>query len=166
MLIFEDFPMPPTVNSAYSGKEVRHKSDCYKLFESTCYYWCLENQKTIKKIREIFSGQKSIYIFIWVFKFDERKVLNKTKKAKSAISILDTSNRIKVVEDYISELINVNDSVIFDHLPMKRIGKNTVDIYALDLRKDIEDQLLKIRANYDNSLQLILDHLRKWNEDT
>lgn len=156
--------MPPTVNSAYTGKDIRVKSDSYNLFESTCYYWCMQHQKQIKKARKFFEANKSLYIFVWAYKFEAKKILNKSIRAKGPVSILDTSNRIKVIEDYVSDLVDIDDSYIFDHMAMKRLGNNTVDVYALDITKNINDELMAIRNLYATSLTEITEHIKAWNE--
>ena len=156
--------MPPSVNSAYTGKERRVKSYSYSLYESTLEYWCLANQRTIKKVRSHYSRCKMPIAIVLVFKFDTNKILKKSTQAKSAIKELDTSNRVKLIEDAISSLIDIDDSYFFDLLPMKRTGKNTVDVYALDLTQDIDKQIIEIRERYARSLLDIIDYIKEWNE--
>lgn len=168
MIVFTDIPMPITVNAAYSVKgRSKTKSGDYHAYEQIFNNWCLLKQKEIKEaLKMINTNQFSgVFFLVWVFKFEPSSILNKTLKAKEAVKTLDTSNRIKVVEDCISETLNINDSYFFDFLPLKRLGNNTVDLYMIPIEQADNTLIMSIRGRYQSDLDSMISYINDWRKE-
>jgi len=167
MITFKNIPMPVSVNVAYSnvGKS-RKKSAAYARYENSFEQWCYLNQASIKSALNYLEqvGNRRPYFLFWVFKFDLSLVLNKTIKAKEAVKQLDTSNRIKVIEDCVAELLGVNDSYFFDFLPMKRTGENNVDLFIVPIEEVDSILIDTIRNKYKANLDDMINYINNWND--
>ena len=157
MLLFKDVPMPPTVNGAYSNANNggRTKSAAYKAYLKLVDIWCYSHQQQINMARKTMS--KELYILLYVFKFDINKIVNTSRKVKDRVAKIDTSNRIKIVEDVVSDLVGVDDRYFFDSLAVKRIGHNTVDVYAYPITDIVN--LMNDYSKYNESLVPVMLHL-------
>lgn len=102
-------PMPPSVNTAYAGQIRRYKSKQYKKWLELC--------KTFKNKKYKVSGDEEL-----VVSYD---FYSKFYNLDGSIKRKDSSNYIKLTEDYLPNLISgFDDKQIFLH---NRIAKHHSD---------------------------------------
>jgi Holliday junction resolvase RusA-like endonuclease len=108
-----DFPMPPSINTAYAtilrhGRPIKIKSRDMHRFDSDCDSWLLKHAQVVRKtIQDLQSDSlrgKKIQIK-FLFLFPPAKLLCKDGRTKR----LDVTNRIKAVEDQVSKILGIDD---------------------------------------------------------
>lgn len=103
-MLLTRLPIPPTSNRFLIPAHGRLiKSPEARRYETTMRVYELKYFKQIEQIRELFAG-KTIRVDRY-FVFDKARVISK----KQTIKRLDTSNRIKILDDCISKLIGIDD---------------------------------------------------------
>lgn len=142
--------MSPTANGLYSSgrfdsKSRRWKSDSYKLFLSYCSTFQLYNQIKIKEC-ELYLKEKTKDGFViqldTYFIFPRDKIWTKSKKSKSAIHQMDTSNRIKALHDVFAKMINIDDRYFFSGFYDKVEGsKESVTLIIKPIKPTTEESL-------------------------
>lgn len=97
-------PIPPTSNRFVIPAHGRLiKSPEARKYETTLRVYELRNFKEIEAIRSCFAG-KTLCVDRY-FVFDKTRVISK----KDTIKKLDTSNRVKILDDCVSKLIGIDD---------------------------------------------------------
>lgn len=112
--------MVPSMNMAYPSDKFgrRFKSKEFKIWEGVFRGWCLANAVTVNAARREFSVIRPGHMVIihsqyW---FLRESILCKDGKPKKN----DTSNRLKILHDAISEAIWLDDCYFFDGTFTKR----------------------------------------------
>ena len=102
--------MPPTSNSIYTGMKRRRASDSLIQYKETAkiYHW--EHNLKLKEARRVIREWPGPIRIDRVYCFHLNEIIWKTKKT---IRKNDVTNRIKVLDDSISEILQVDDSAIF-----------------------------------------------------
>lgn len=109
-------PFPPSVNQLFSGKTRRYTSEAYKAFKWEFDLW--SNQRSIrfmlpttkKFLAQEIEKTNGIIDIEFEFYFDRSTIITKQNKPKRN----DTSNRIKGIEDSITELIGIDDAYFWN----------------------------------------------------
>lgn len=105
--------MPPSVNAAYvnaktTGRRGRTKSPEYRQFESLANMWFMKHSILMGQARKMLESRpKNIMLKVrYVFWFRKDQVWTK----KGDLKKNDTSNRIKVVEDFVANCLRIDDT--------------------------------------------------------
>lgn len=108
-------PMPPSVNQTYNsrlikGRLIRTRSKQYNDFKRIFAAWSNANGPALALARESLDGYEGpLRLTAW-FYFPENKLFTKS----GAIKRLDVSNRLKPIEDLISNELGIDDRQFFE----------------------------------------------------
>ena len=118
-MYLNNLPMPPSLNSCYMPlpNGGRCRSQSYKDFQKAFNQWAIDNYLDINACR---ASLKGIFQIGLVLTFSLPRGILITKKG--TVKRWDSSNRIKVIEDALSEALNLDDCLIWDVRAIKRIG--------------------------------------------
>lgn len=113
MIVFEDFPTPPSDNHLYptfmrAGRLIRVPSKEYAQFRKSVESWGILNAQKLKWAQEAIRNFDKLGIE-FVFHFEPHRLFT----LKGTVKKLDVSNRIKAAQDSISKLLGVDDSIFF-----------------------------------------------------
>jgi hypothetical protein len=126
-IVWTGLPIPPSINSCYAtimrgGRPIRIKTREYHAFDSACAVWMLENlemvRTTIKHIKGETLRNRKLQLH-WNFIFPQAKLLCKDGSTKR----LDVTNRIKVAEDVVCKILEIDDKHVWSGSYSKSIAK-------------------------------------------
>jgi hypothetical protein len=137
MILLSGMPMPPSVNAAYYTDRqtgTRHKTRDYLLFSREFQVWGLRNMQSLIAARNFVQATirpgQALHVE-HIFSFERSKIVQ-AKDSKSVKDPLnfrragepktnDTSNRIKILDDVLSDALHVNDCWFWSGSYTKRI---------------------------------------------
>lgn len=117
-------PFPPTVNGMYGSawskkkkKHVRFKKDSFFDTEMTAYMYNhnIKLNNIREKIKQYINEGYCLEVERWFF-FPKGKLFTKKRTLKK----IDVTNRIKALDDKVTEMLWVDDNIIFDGIERKR----------------------------------------------
>lgn len=110
--ILSGFPLPPSTNHLYKtivirGRSRRAKSKEYKAYEHAVKVWMMTHHHELQLARALttMAGPGRFIHLDLDFKFHRSRILCKDGKPKR----LDTSNRLKALEDALSLILGIDD---------------------------------------------------------
>jgi len=104
----ENLPVPPTVNNAYINfRGGRRASQSHTDFKLECQKWALGHYRELHRIRPLVSGK--ILAMGYSYHLQRSRLYTK----KGGIKRFDVSNRIKLLEDSMCRMIQVDDSHVW-----------------------------------------------------
>lgn len=120
---FDNFPMPPSVNSSlalFRGRLI--KTARHREFQSLCEIWAYANFKRIQEIRAEMGkwSERRFFHINYVFNFPHTRIFSQ----KNTVKKIDVTNRIKPVEDAIFKILGLDDSLVFSGSFSKCIAEN------------------------------------------
>lgn len=129
-----DLPLPPSINNCYSTifrgkKPIRIKSRELRAFENQVF--TESKQCSLKTAQELCQSSKALRLRLELF-FAPSRLYTLDNRIKK----LDISNRIKAAEDVLCNLLNIDDSKIFEIYALKCAGikeSMTASFYRFDL---------------------------------
>jgi Holliday junction resolvase RusA-like endonuclease len=118
--LFLGMPVPPSVNNCYmplpNGGRCRNK--LYKDFAKKFDDWAVINYQSVNRVKKMIKPWRKVGLVL-TFSLPESKIYTKTGTIKK----YDISNRIKVIEDAISNLICLDDSNFWEIKAIKTVGE-------------------------------------------
>lgn len=115
MIPFEikGFPMPPSANALYANGKYggRFKSIKYREYEETVRLWCRDYQHILRTARNLINNLSHGEVLHVERSFYHQKGKIITKDGKPRKN--DTSNRIKALDDVLSEILGTDDSLFW-----------------------------------------------------
>lgn len=116
---FKRFPMSISSNQLYASVRGRLiKSSAGRHYVAKTYLWANKNRSVVNKLKEILRG-KTLRVDC-AFYFPREKLLTK----KNTLKRLDWSNRLKILHDCLSDIIEVDDSHFISGYCCKKISDN------------------------------------------
>jgi hypothetical protein len=145
-LNLKDFPMPPSINVAYANsiRGGRHKTQTMIQFERRVKEWAMKCGPSLQSARIRLSTMPKTHA-IWIdrrFFFHYDSIITKSKRPRRN----DTSNRIKALDDAISQILGIDDSIFWGGSESKeptKIGLEYVDIVLSPINIEFERPLDK-----------------------
>lgn len=131
MIQLKKFPLPPPSNQLYSNisRYRRCKSKRYLDYEKECKAWTIKNQEQLSKARDLLCllPKKNAALFSHKH-FYQRRILSKD----GSVIKNDTSNRLKALEDVLSNILMIDDKYFwsgsYDKSPVTNKDQEGVDI--------------------------------------
>ena len=118
-------PMPPTSNRITMPMRGRLiKTSEYRIYESKIQIYKLKNFRKLEEIEERFKG-KMLRVDTEFF-FNHNRVYTK----KGELKRIDSHNRIKIIFDVFSKLINIDDSRFVEGMHSKCYCENNKSEYV------------------------------------
>ncbi len=127
VFVISGLPMPPTSNNSYCTNRrtgQRFPSKDLKEFKQAMKDWCAENRKTVLDVRAImvapFLFEQAYLRVDRYFGFPPGRIFSKANLPKR----MDVSNRIKAMDDALSEeILGLDDSWFFSGSEHKAISQ-------------------------------------------
>lgn len=117
--------MPPTSNRVTMPMRNRLiKTPEYRIYESKIQIYKLKNFRKLEEIEEKFKG-KMLRVDTEFF-FNHNRVFNK----KGELKRIDSHNRLKIIYDVLSKLINIDDSRFVEGMHSKCYCENNKPEYV------------------------------------
>ena len=117
MIFIPDFPMPPTSNHLYAtilrgGKALRVPSKTYTQFKKNVKQWQLMNLDKVQEAHttlERLDEEERVLSVERYFLFHQKSLYRKDGYPKK----MDTSNRVKALDDMLFEILEIDDKLIW-----------------------------------------------------
>lgn len=121
--IFGDFPWPPSVNQSYAGKTRRYSAECLKNYKSAVHTWWMVNREMVHKVQAHFLSKVHDEGFVLAvhrfFYYRTSDLYTKDGRIKKN----DVTNRIKCLDDSLTDILALDDRLIWEGSEKKCITK-------------------------------------------
>lgn len=127
-------PMCPTANRItmpFRGRLI--KSPEYRIYEQKMQVFKLKNFRILDEIEKAFTGK--LLRVDAIFVFNHKRIFTK----KGELKKLDYSNRIKISEDILAKLINIDDSKFVEGYHSKAYSEDNVEEYIVFTIYEIDE---------------------------
>jgi len=129
-LALYNIPFPPSGNQMYPGKIRRYPSKELKQFKQDMELWAALNKKDLDKKSTEFckqlAGGKVVRISRFFF-YPYDRIYTKDGRIKKN----DVTNRIKAIDDSITDLMGIDDSLIWEGAEFKCIADDAAHVVVV-----------------------------------
>jgi len=140
MIKITGFPFPPSANELYANHPVygRTKTKVGNLYEKQVKFWMYKNNAQLLEARINLKklSVHDILIIDRIYYYEKKSIVTKDNRPKRN----DTSNRIKALDDCLSDMLMIDDCYFFNGSHVKKIsanGEKYVDIFIKPMHIDL-----------------------------
>ena len=139
-------PMPPSINNAYINlkRGGRAKGEAYKRFDQYMAHWQMRNIHEVVKIRQWVMAERAkgnVFHVEHLFRFNHKSIIMKNGSAKGTKNPRkagdpkqnDTSNRIKIIDDAIANMLLIDDSYFWSGSYDKQVTQSPIETEHVEI---------------------------------